>query len=121
MAKKNKYADFSEKTQQFMLATEKYLKSKYGKIEEHWLAQLEMLATNFELFMLAKEEIKNTGLLVTNRFGASEKNPMLRVIVDANIQCFKILAEFGLNPMSKGKLKEKDDDDSDIIKNLLKG
>lgn len=121
MAKRAKYSDYSEKTQQFMLATEKYLKAKYGKIEPHWEAQLEMLATNFELFMLAKDEIKKSGLLVTNRFGASEKNPMLRVIVDANIQCFKILAEFGLNPMSKGKIKTVEEEQDDVIKNLLNG
>lgn len=121
MAKKNKYDEYSENTQTFMNNVEKFIKSKYGKIESHWQGQLDMLATNYELFMRAKDEIKKTGLLVTNRFGASEKNPLLRVIVDANIQCFKIIQEFGLTPMSKGKIKAVEEDDTDIIKGLLNG
>lgn len=121
MAKRTRYTEFSETTQTFMYAVESFIKKKYGKVEPHWVAQLEMLATNFELFTQAREEIRKNGLLVTNRFGGMEKNPLLRVITDANIQCFKILTEFGLNPMSNGKIKTVEEDSTDIIKGLLEG
>lgn len=118
---KNRYADYSEVTQQFMEAVEKFIKSKYGKIQPHWQGQLELLATNFELFMEAKKEIKNNGILVRNRLGGLEKNPLLRVITDANIQCIKLISEFGLSPKASSKIKEEDDDGADVIKNLLNG
>lgn len=122
MAKKAKYSEYSENTQQFMGAVEKFIKTKYGKLELHWQGELDLLATNFEIFMQAKEEIRTRGLLIPNRFGSLEKNPLLRVLTDANIQCFKIVQEFGLSPMSNGKVKEKEvDDTTDVIKGLLDG
>lgn len=119
--KHNKYSDYGKQTQKFMLAVERYIIKRYGKIEPHYEAQLELLATNFELFCQAKEEVKKTGLLITNRFGAMEKNPLLRVIIDSNIQCIKLIHEFGLSPSASGKIKDVETDDEDIIKNLLNG
>lgn len=122
MAKKtNKYGDYSTTTQQFMNSVEKFIKRKYGKIEAHWEGQLALLATNYELFNQAKEEVKKNGMLVKNRFGALEKNPLLRVITDSNIQCIKLIHEFGLSPSASGKIKEIEVDDTDIIKGLLNG
>ena len=121
MAKRAKYSDYSDNTQQFMGAVERFIKKKYGKIEEHWQGQMDLLATNYELFMSAKDEIKKSGLLITNRFGSLEKNPLLRVIVDANIQVLKLIHEFGLSPSALGKIKEVEQDDTDIIKGLLDG
>lgn len=122
MAKKAKYSEYSENTQQFMGAVERFIKTKYGKLEPHWAGQLDLLATNYEIFTQAKEEIRTNGLLIPNRFGSLEKNPLLRVLTDANIQCFKIVQEFGLSPMSNGKVKEKEvDDTTDVIKGLLDG
>lgn len=122
MAKKaSKYSDYSETTQQFMGSVEKFIKKKYGKIEQHWEGQLMLLATNYELFNQAKDEVKKEGMLITNRFGAMEKNPLLRVITDANIQCIKLISEFGLSPKAAGKIKETEADDTDIIKDLLNG
>lgn len=118
---KTRYADYSEVTQQFMAAVEKYIIKKYGSIEPHWVGQLTLLATNYELFLQAKEEIKESGILVRNRLGGMEKNPLLRVITDANIQCVKLINEFGLSPKANSKIKETDDDDVDIIKGLLNG
>lgn len=122
MAKKaSKYSEYSQQTEQFMEAVEKFIKKKYGKIEPHWQGELDLLATNYELFHQAKKEITNSGMLITNRFGAMEKNPMLRVITDANIQCIKLISEFGLSPKAASKIKEGDDEDTDIIKGLLNG
>lgn len=121
MAKKSRYAELGEQTQAFMDNVEKFIKKKYGKIEPHWIGQLDLLATNYDLFMSAKEEIKKNGLLVTDRFGSPQKNPMLRVIVDCNIQCLKLVNQFGLSPSALGKIKDVEADDTDIIKGLLDG
>ena len=119
--KATKYSDYSTATQQFMNSVEKFIKRKYGKIEAHWEGQLALLATNYELFNNAKDEVKKNGMLVTNRFGGLDKNPLLRVITDSNIQCIKLIHEFGLSPSASGKIKEVESDDTDIIKGLLNG
>ncbi len=120
--KTNKYSEYREETQQFMMAVEKYLKQKYGKIESQWVGQLNMLATNYDLFILAKERVKQDGLMITNRFGALEKHPMLKQITDTNHQIIKMVQEFGLSPNAKGKIKQpKDnkDEETDLIAELL--
>lgn len=122
MAKANKYSEYREETQQFMTSVEKYLKQKYGKIESQWVGQLNMLATNYDLFILAKERVAQDGLMISNRFGTLEKHPMLKQITDTNHQIIKMVQEFGLSPNAKGKIKQtKDnkDEDNDLIAELL--
>ena len=122
MAKASKYSEYREETQQFMTSVEKYLKQKYGKIESQWVGQLNMLATNYDLFILAKERVAQDGLMIPNRFGTLEKHPMLKQITDTNHQIIKMVQEFGLSPNAKGKIKQpKDskDEDNDLIAELL--
>ena len=122
MAKANKYSEYREETQQFMTSVEKYLKQKYGKIESQWVGQLNMLATNYDLFILAKERVAQDGLMIPNRFGTLEKHPMLKQITDTNHQIIKMVQEFGLSPNAKGKIKQTKDnknEDNDLIAELL--
>ena len=124
MAKKStsKYETYTEETQQFMTSTEAFLKKKFGKIEKHWKAQLQLLATNYDIFIQAKKQVNKDGLMITNRFGGLEKHPMLKQMTDSNIQCIKLINEFGLSPKALGKINEKDTDDGDdAIRDLLNG
>lgn len=124
MAKRtvSKYDSYTEETQQFMTSTEAFLKKKFGKIEKHWEAQLQLLATNYDIFIQAKNQVNKDGLMITNRFGGLEKHPMLKQMTDSNIQCIKLINEFGLSPKALGKINEKDTDDGeDAIRELLNG
>ena len=124
MAKRatTKYDSYTEETQQFMTSTEAFLKKKFGKIEKHWEAQLQLLATNYDILIQAKNQVNKDGLMITNRFGGLEKHPMLKQMTDSNIQCIKLINEFGLSPKALGKINEKDIDDSeDAIRDLLNG
>ena len=115
----NRYTNYSETTQDFMSAVEKFIKAKYGKIEKHWMGQLDLLAANYELFFLANEEIKKDGMMIQNRFGGFDKHPLLRQITDSNIQVIKLIHEFGLSPSAIGKIKTEDTDDKDYLDNLM--
>lgn len=124
MAKRtaSKYDSYTDETQQFMTSTEAFLKKKFGKIEKHWEAQLQLLATNYDIFIQAKNQVNKDGLMITNRFGGLEKHPMLKQMTDSNIQCIKLINEFGLSPKALGKINEKDTDDGDdAIRDLLNG
>lgn len=121
-SKKNAYQEYTDETQQFMASVEKYLKQKYGKIEPQWNGQLTMLATNYDLFILAKAQVNKDGMMIPNRFGTLEKHPLLKQITDTNHQIIKMVQEFGLSPNAKGKIKQpKDgkDEEKDLIAELL--
>lgn len=117
---KTRYINYSENTQTFMAAVEKFIAAKYGKIEPHWEGQLQLLATNYELFQLAKQRVADDGLMVVNRFGGWDKHPLLRQITDSNIQCVKLIHEFGLSPSALGKIKDTNDNDDNEILDLIK-
>lgn len=107
MARKrtNRYTLYSDATQSFMLNVDKFLIDKYGIIKPHWEGQLDLLASNYELFIMAKNKVKEDGLMVVNRFGNLDKHPLLAQIKDSNIQCCKLINEFGLSPKADSKIK----------------
>ena len=114
-----KYSDYTEATQAFMKAVEGHLKAKFGDIEPQWEGLLGMLATNYELFWDCKQKIKEDGLMVRNRFGSWEKNPLLKVQTDAQIQLVKLVNEFGISPKSIKNRNVAPNDEDDIIAKLV--
>ena len=121
MARKNaKYTEYSRETQQFMLAVEKHLIDKFNVINNEWEGLLQMLATTYDLYINCKEKIKEEGLLITNRFNAIEKNPLLKVQIDAQIQCLKMVQEFGLTPKAMKGLNIQENNEDEFIEGLTK-
>lgn len=117
-----KYMNYSAHTQKFMVDVERFLKKKYNEIQPQWEGQLQLLATNYDLFVKSKEQVDEDGLLVQNRYGGWEKHPLLVTIKDSNNQVIKIIHEFGLSPSSDSKIKEtSSDDDLSIISGLING
>ena len=84
---------------------------------------MQLLATNYDIFIQSKQQVKKDGLMITNRFGGLEKHPLLKQITDSNIQCLKLIQEFGLSPKALGKIKDTDSDDEekDVIRGLING
>lgn len=115
-----KYSEYTEATQTFMKAVEGHLKAKFGDIEPQWEGLLGMLATNYELFWDCKQKIKEDGLMVRNRFGSWEKNPLLKVQTDAQIQLVKLVNEFGLSPRSIKSLNLQDNNEDEFLEELVK-
>lgn len=114
-----KYSDYTTATQAFMNAVESHLKAKFGTIEPQWEGLLNMLATNYELFWECKHRIKEDGLMIQNRFGGWDKNPLLKVQTDAQIQIIKLVNEFGISPRSIAKLNVQNNDEDDFIERLV--
>lgn len=115
----SKYSGYTKNTQNFMGAVEAHLTSKFGSIEKQWDGLLMMLATNYELFWKCRDKIKEQGLTVTNRFGGVDKNPLLKVQTDAQIQIIKLVAEFGISPKSIKNLNVGNNDEQEFIRALM--
>ncbi len=120
-SKKNRYIQYSDDTQKFMQTVEKFLTEKYGKIEPHWWGQLDLLAANYEFFIMAKNKVQEDGMMIPNRFGSLDKHPLLAQIKDSNIQCVKLINEFGLSPKSNSKIKAESSDDAEYLNSLMNG
>lgn len=115
-----KYTEFSKNTQTFMNAVEKHLINKFGEIEPQWEGLLSMLATQYEIFFKCKNIIAKEGLMVENRFGAIDKHPLLKTLTDAQIQCIKLVAEFGISPKALRYMPQNEDNDDEFLEELVK-
>lgn len=121
MAKKNKYQDYGKETQAFMNAVEKHLTAKFGEINNEWEGILTMLATQYQVFLDCKERIKKDGLMISDRFGALVKHPLLKVQTDSQIQIVKLVSEFGLSPKAMKGLNLNENNDEEFIEDLTNG
>ena len=57
--------------------------------------------------------------MIQNRFGGFDKNPLLKVQTDAQIQIIKLVNEFGISPKSIKNLNVATNDEDDFIQNLV--
>lgn len=107
------YAMYDEEVQTTMKNIHRFLINKYKRIQNEWLAPLSILADNFSIFYQCRDAIRNDGLMVTDRFGAAIKHPLIKVQVDAQIQIVKLLNEFGLTAKAAAKLNDNSDEEDD--------
>lgn len=75
-----------------------------GAIKDVDSGALSMLAENYDLFLLASEQVKREGLMIEGRAGMV-KHPLLKVATDAQIQALKVMQEFGLTAKSRERIK----------------
>lgn len=119
MAKKNsKYSEYGKDTQFFLTNVEKHLMDKFGEITPHWDGLLQMLAVQVDLYNQCKEQIKNDGLMVQDRFGSMVKHPLIKCQTDALIQINKLSQDFGLNPRSLKGLNIQSNEDNEFLNEL---
>ena len=114
MAKHNN----SFNAEKYINSVKKHLREKHGKINAEWLQPLQLLQDNLELYNQCRKEIETNGLLLVAKNGAMTKNPLIKVLFDAQIQIAKLLQEFGLTPKAASKINLVDDDDEEL-KDLL--
>lgn len=124
MKKRNtKYKEFGKETQKYMDSVHEFLLSRFDKINDEWFGTLYMLAQNYDMFIQCGKEIKDNGLLIKNRFGVLEKNPLIKVQTDSQIQIVKLLSEFGLTPKASIKLfnENNNNDIEEYVNDLING
>jgi P27 family predicted phage terminase small subunit len=106
--------DLEKETQDYIYAVNKFLRKKNnGVIADEWLGALEMLTQNYDMFIKCRNKIKEDGLMIDDRFGGITKHPLIKVQQDAQIQCLKIIGEFGLSLKSNLKLSIDDSEEKD--------
>lgn len=114
------YNEFCDRTKDYMKAVEAKIKQKYGKINDEWYGYLYMLASLYDTFLVAKEEVKKNGLVIQAQKGF-QVSPYQKVVNDTSVQINKLATQMGLTPASDSKIevKEKDVDVTEAIKSLM--
>ncbi len=78
-------------------------------IPEGWMVQLQMLAQQMELYLKAKAEIDENGILIKDSRGGKVKNPAVSVLNATALTICKLVASFGLNRLAKSRIRENKD------------
>jgi len=108
-------------TKQYMSIVIKKLTSGETELDESWNAALQMLAQNYDTFIKCHSELNNSGLLITKANGELVAHPLIKVAENAEIQCIKLLNEFGLTLKASSKIGtiEQIDETSDLTNFLI--
>lgn len=74
-------------------------------LQESDRLSLDLLGDSLSTFHNAIEGLEETGLVITNQQGNLVSSPYVKIKNDAQTTAFKIMKQFGLNPMDNKKLK----------------
>lgn len=106
-----------KETDEYIENVKVYLIETFGEIKPAWLPLLDLLRFQYDLFLMAKENILENGIQINGR-----TNSCVKVQQDALVQIGKLQMSLGISPYYAIKLKmtqPKDGGDDDFIKNLM--
>lgn len=112
----NKYRKFSKDTQAYMNDIEEYLIKRFGSVQDEWNLTLALLADNVELYKQCKESVSQNGIYDTS---SGRKNPLLSTMKDLQASIVKQIQHLGISPYASAKIKDAEEDDSDVLKKLI--
>ncbi len=118
MDAKKIYKKYDKQVIEYMSNLIKRLESQYGQINEEWRVSLDLIAFNYDIIRKCQEDIQTNGLEKVDDRGRLSKNPALSTVNQAQGNLFKLLNSFGLNLLSKSKIKN-DEMEDDGLNDLL--
>ena len=114
MNAKEIYKDYPKKVQEYMQNVIDCLKQDYKDIPTSWRVSLDLIADNVDIYLKAKEDIDNNGLLRKDSHGRTFKNQCFPLMTAAQNHIIKLLQSFALTPVSRAKIKNFDSDDMEF-------
>ena len=100
------YSDYDPVVQDYMEKLIARLEEQYGKIDDEWLASLDMVAFNYQMIQQCKRDLLINGIEKADSRGRLARNPSVAVNNQCQANLMKLLNSFGLNLMSKSKIKQ---------------
>lgn len=94
------------------------LEKQYGCINDEWCISLDLIAFNYNMIVQCRKDIEKNGFEKTDDRGRLAKNPCISICNQAQGHLMKLLSAFGLNIMSKSKLKDIDSS-GDTLEDLI--
>lgn len=96
----------------------RFLKNKYGSINEAWEVELVKYQTFLELFLRAQDELKGQDLITLSTRGETRLNPLISVLEKASIRLDAFTKQFGLSAYAESKINVAEEDADDFINAL---
>lgn len=100
------YKKYPKEVREYMNNLFNSLEKQYGEISDEWRVSLDLIAYNYHIIVKCREDIEKNGFEKTDDRGRISKNPSLSTFNQAQGYLMKLLSQFGLNIMSKSKLKD---------------
>lgn len=89
-------------------------------IEDRDTVSLDLLGDALDTYHRANDGLITTGLVVENKQGNLVSSPYVKIKNDAQITAFKIMKQFGLNPLDRKKLVIEDKEEESELTRFLK-
>lgn len=114
MDPKKIYKEYDKQVVDYMTNLISRLETQYGQINEEWRVSLDLIAFNYDIIRKCQIDIHKNGLQKEDGRGRISKNPALMICNQAQDHLFKLLNSFGLNLLSKSKMKDIGQDEDDL-------
>lgn len=105
-----RYEDKRKEIREYMKIIGDALVEKYSTIPDAYLVSLDMLVFNLEILYASIDEMGTKGLTSEDKYHGTRKSSGLQAFFNAQAYIHKIINSFGLTPMAKSKLREKQDE-----------
>lgn len=102
------YSQYDEEVVEYMDHLIEALKKQYGKIEDEWYCSLKLIAYNYNTIVKCQKDIEENGFTKLDGANRMAKNPCISILNNAQAYLMKLLGSFGLNVMSRSKIKNID-------------
>ena len=114
MEAKKIYSKYDKQVQDYMQNVIDCLKQDYKNIPSSWRISLDLIADNYAIYLKAKNDVMENGLLRKDTQNRTFKNQSFSLMMATQNVIMRLLSSFGLSPMSKSKMKNMDTDDFGI-------
>ena len=114
MEAKKIYSKYDKQVQEYMQNVIDCLKQDYKNIPSSWRISLDLIADNYAIYLKAKNDVMENGLLRKDNQNRTFKNQSFSLMMATQNVIMRFLSSFGLSPMSKSKMKNMDTEDFGI-------
>jgi phage terminase small subunit len=101
-----RYSNYRSEIQEYMKYVVESLIERYGEISEHYIISLDILAMNLDIMYNTKKEMDTKGFQHEDHQGVQRKAGWIQQFNTSQQAVFKIMHDFGLNPMAASKIKD---------------
>lgn len=117
-----RYSSYRDEIQEYMKYFIKSLADKQGEVNETFILSLDLLALNLDVMFKAVDEMKDKGMTETDKYRGEKKSGAMQAFFNSQNFIHKILANFGMQPMAKSKMKDTHDklDAEKFLNSLIK-
>jgi phage terminase small subunit len=116
-----RYKDKTEKVKEYMSFIINQLQETYNEVPDRFIISLDMLANMVDIMDKAYSHIEQEGLTKDNKYFGKQQSSALTTYLNAQNYVAKLIAGFGLTPLSASKIKKGKEEVNaeDFLNNLM--